>query len=214
MVTMEEIITGLPVVEDITSRIRRHYSPHAMARSNPKYRKVAKRILRNGESEQSTVKHPTCTNCNGTGMLHIPSNPCRSGRSNVLKSENKVWTSCHGCEGTGHITPEMQKKYYDSWQLGEDAPFKSPPTAGDPQVHTSDDIGAEFLSKLAHAKEPEQAEILSVLFGENWEDPHTAEEIAAAYVGIDSINRKEIDTILHEPHTAIDDALQPHNVQH
>jgi hypothetical protein len=56
-------------------------------------------------------------------MLHLPSNPDRAGRRNVLRSENKVWTSCHGCKGKGYVTPEDIEDYYDSFKLSESAKY-------------------------------------------------------------------------------------------
>jgi len=35
-----------------------------------------------------------------------------------------------------------------------------------------------------------------MLFGQNWENPHTAEEISAAYVGAPSDVRMKIDSML------------------
>jgi hypothetical protein len=83
-------------------------------------------------------------------------------------------------------------------------------TPGQPQEKVSDDIGHEFLSKLAHAKESIQAEILSILFDLNWEDPHTPEEIAAAYVSSETKDHTNIDNLL-DYHDDFNDAMQPHN---
>jgi hypothetical protein len=41
-----------------------------------------------------------------------------------------------------------------------------------------------------------QAEILSMLFNHDWEHPHTAEEIAAAYVSAPAELRNEVDGVL------------------
>jgi hypothetical protein len=92
--------------------------------------------------------------------------------------------------------------------LQEADPMKYGVTPGQPQEKTSNDIGHEFLSKLAHSNNAIQAEILSILFGLNWENPHTPEELSAAYVGMDTKDRAEIDELL--THRAIDDLLQPH----
>jgi len=94
--------------------------------------------------------------------------------------------------------------------LQEAEPMKYGVTPGQPQEKTSDDIGHEFVSKLAHAKDASQAEILSILFNLNWEDPHTAEELAAAYVGMDTKDRADIDNLLDHPSSNIEDALQLH----
>lgn len=82
-------------------------------------------------------------------------------------------------------------------KLKEDAPFKTVPTAGEPQVPTSKDIGEEFLSKISHSSAMIQAEVLGILFDHNWEDPRTAEEISAAYIGAPAEERAKIDSLVY-----------------
>jgi len=80
-------------------------------------------------------------------------------------------------------------------EIKEDAPFATA-VSTNPQQKTSDDIGRNFIATLAHASTMHQAEILGLLFGADWEHPHTAEEISAKYVSAPAEKRNEVDGVL------------------
>lgn len=82
-----------------------------------------------------------------------------------------------------------------SSKLKEDAPIH---TAHSPQerVPTSVDVGNNFLSHVAHSDNITQAQVLGILFKNNWENPHTAEEIKAAYIGASTNQRAEINSLV------------------
>lgn len=65
-----------------------------------------------------------------------------------------------------------------------------------PEISTANDSAKDFIDDLRHANVIVQAEVLGILYDHNWENPHTAEEIAQEYISSTAEKRAEIDSVL------------------
>jgi hypothetical protein len=65
-----------------------------------------------------------------------------------------------------------------------------------PVVSTMNDNAKDFIDDLRHSNPIVQAEVLGILYNHNWENPHTAEEIAQEYINAPAEKRVEIDSVL------------------